>query len=105
MDYVCYALVLCSFIFSKERCVVLLFHHIYFLQDQIFETMAYSAMSVSLGLSISFIVTAIASVIFRFEARRLKHLRLRADDWTILVALVHCCLPPVDAYLALAHVQ
>ena len=79
---------------------MLLFHHIYSFQDQIFETMAYNAKSVSLGLSISFLVAAIASVIFRFEARRLKRLRLRADDWTILVALVHCCLPPVDYYLA-----
>lgn len=41
-----------------------------------------------LGLSIAFPIVAIASVVFRFEARRLKRLRPEADDWTILAALV-----------------
>ena len=54
-----------------------------------------------LGLSIAFPIIAIASVIFRFEARRIKRLKLGADDWTILAALVCLCLPSTPPWLQL----
>ncbi|MCJ1369980.1 hypothetical protein MMC20_001192 [Loxospora ochrophaea] len=41
-----------------------------------------------LGLSIAFPIIAIISVVLRFEARRIKRLKLGADDWTILAALL-----------------
>ena len=41
-----------------------------------------------LGLSIAFPIIAITAVILRFEARRINRLKLGADDWTILAALV-----------------
>ena len=41
-----------------------------------------------LALGILFPVIAILAVALRFHARRLKKLRLEADDWTILAALV-----------------
>ena len=39
-------------------------------------------------LSIVFPIIAFVAVILRFEARRIKRLRLEADDWTIVVTLV-----------------
>ena len=45
--------------------------------------------SVLLGLTIAFPIIATASVIFRFEARRIKRLKLEADDWLVLAALVN----------------
>ena len=39
-------------------------------------------------LSIVFPIISIASMLMRFEARRVKRVSLGADDWTILVALV-----------------
>jgi len=39
-----------------------------------------------LALSIVFPILSILSVIFRFEARRVKRVYLGADDWTILGA-------------------
>lgn len=56
-----------------------------------FESMAYDDNAAILGMSIAFPIIAIASVIFRFEARRIKRLRPEADDWTILAALVNLC--------------
>ena len=51
--------------------------------------MAYEDEAAILGLSIAFPIIAIASVIFRFEARRIKRLKIGADDWTVLAALVN----------------
>ena len=48
--------------------------------------------SVVLGLGIAFPVIATASVVFRFETRRIKRLKLEADDWTVLAALVNICV-------------
>lgn len=61
--------------------------------------MAYDDNATILGLSIAFPIIAIGSVIFRFEARRIKRLRLEADDWTILAALVNLCVDSVDFHL------
>ena len=55
--------------------------------------MAHYDNSFMLGLSIAFPIIATASVIFRFEARRIKRLKLEADDWTVLVALVNLACP------------
>ena len=41
-----------------------------------------------LGLSIAFPFVSIIAVLLRFEARRIKRVKLEGDDWTILVALV-----------------
>ena len=41
-----------------------------------------------LALCIVFPILAILAVAGRFWARHLKHLALKADDWTILIALV-----------------
>ena len=41
-----------------------------------------------LGLSIVFPIIASSAVALRFKARKIKRLRLEADDWTILIALV-----------------
>ena len=59
--------------------------------------MAHYDNSVMLGLSIAFPIIATASVIFRFEARRIKRLKLEADDWTILVALVNLACPAMKS--------
>lgn len=40
------------------------------------------------GLSITFLVIAIAAVILRFYARQIKSQKLGPDDWTVLVALI-----------------
>ncbi|KAF7885623.1 uncharacterized protein EAF02_004132 [Botrytis sinoallii] len=40
------------------------------------------------GLGISFSIIAIAAVVLRFWARRIKGQNLGSDDWTILVALI-----------------
>ena len=64
--------------------------------------MASNDASVIIGLSISFPILAIVSVIFRFEARRIKRLQLAADDWTILAALVRFRLPCIASTLPLA---
>lgn len=64
--------------------------------------MAHYDDSVILELSIIFPIIAIASVIFRFEARRIKRLKLEADDWTVLAALVKPCLPSIDFAVPLA---
>ncbi|KAF7894133.1 hypothetical protein EAF00_007647 [Botryotinia globosa] len=40
------------------------------------------------GLGISFSIIAIAAVVLRFWARRIKGQKLGSDDWTILVALI-----------------
>ena len=58
--------------------------------------MAHNDKQVMLGLSIAFPIVAIASVIFRFEARRIKRLKLGADDYTILAALVNLSVPGID---------
>ena len=50
--------------------------------------MAHDDDPVMLALGIIFPIISITSVILRFEARRLRRLRLEADDWTILAALV-----------------
>ena len=57
--------------------------------------------AVFLGLGIAFPIIAIASVIFRFEARRIKRLKLGADDWTILAALVCFCVLSTPPWLQL----
>ena len=64
--------------------------------------MAHYDDSVIFELSIIFSIIAIASVIFRFEARRIKRLKLEADDWTVLAALVNLCLPSIEFALPLA---
>ena len=51
-------------------------------------TMAGDHRPTILGLSIVFPIIAIASVFLRFEARRINRVKLGADDWTILAALV-----------------
>lgn len=61
--------------------------------------MAYDDNAAILGLSISCPIIAIASVIFRFEARRIKRLRPEADDWTILAALVNLCMNSIKLIL------
>ena len=53
--------------------------------------MAQDGQTVILALSIAFPLLALASVILRFESRRIKHLKLEADDWTVLTALVSLC--------------
>ncbi|KAI2610222.1 uncharacterized protein GGS25DRAFT_531127 [Hypoxylon fragiforme] len=40
------------------------------------------------GLSITFSIIAIVSVLLRFKARRIQGEQLESDDWTILVALI-----------------
>ena len=55
-----------------------------------------------LGLGIAFPIIATASVIFRFETRRIKRLKLEADDWTILIALVNFCVPCIEVAMPLA---
>lgn len=40
------------------------------------------------SLGIIFPVIAIGAVVLRFQARKIKRQPLKADDWTILVALV-----------------
>ena len=64
--------------------------------------MAHYNDSVILGLGIAFPIIATASVIFRFEARRIKRLKLEADDWTILAALVNLCVPCNEVAMPLA---
>lgn len=51
--------------------------------------MAHDDDPVMLALGIIFPIISITSVILRFEARRLRRLKLEADDWTILAALVN----------------
>ena len=41
-----------------------------------------------LGLSIAFPIVSIIAILLRFEARRVNRVKLGADDWTILIALV-----------------
>ena len=64
--------------------------------------MAHHDDSVVLGLSIALPIIATASVIFRFEARRIKRLKLEADDWTVLAALVNLCVPCNEVAMPLA---
>ena len=64
--------------------------------------MAHYVNSVIIELSIIFSIIAIASVIFRFEARRIKRLKLGADDWTVLAALVNLCLLSIELAVLLA---
>lgn len=49
-------------------------------------TMAGNERPAILELSIAFPAIAIAAVIFRFEARRIKRYKLQAEDGTIVVA-------------------
>ena len=65
--------------------------------------MAHYDNSVILEFSIIFPIIAIASVIFRFEARRIKRLKLEADDWTVLAALVRLCVPSVAFAVSLTN--
>lgn len=60
---------------------------------------------VILGLSIAFPLIAIASVILRFEARRIKRLKPGADDWTILAALVGLLVFLLNSTLAYTYMQ
>lgn len=64
--------------------------------------MAHHDDSALLGLSIALPIIATASVIFRFEARRIKRLKLEADDWTVLAALVDLCVPCNENAMPLA---
>ena len=64
--------------------------------------MAHNDDSVMLGLGIAFAIIATASVIFRFEARRIRRLKLEADDWTLLAALVNLGLPGNEVAVPLA---
>ena len=41
-----------------------------------------------LALSIVFPIISITAVLLRFQARRVNHVQLGPDDWTVLVALV-----------------
>ena len=65
--------------------------------------MALDVKTIILAVCIVFPITSIAAVIFRFEARRIKRLRLEADDWTILIALVNFRTLPTILNLALPY--
>ena len=41
-----------------------------------------------LALCIVSPIISVTAVLLRFEARRINHVRLGADDWTVLFALV-----------------
>ncbi|KAI9787990.1 MAG: hypothetical protein M1816_007294 [Peltula sp. TS41687] len=51
------------------------------------------------GLCIAFPIIAITSVILRFQARRIQRVKLGADDWTILAALILSVALSIDILL------
>ena len=40
------------------------------------------------GVGIAFSIISTAAVLLRFQSRKIKHVKLGPDDWSILIALV-----------------